>query len=183
VHRSAFCVPTVLFPDKRKSRYNVGILSLWITNCITNSWMASSSSTRDCPYFSVCIMNFRCANFAFGERKNWYVCLSNNFIHFMILPLWPWYYTSPFASPFHVFVSFHFSCFHFVVLMPHFVWLQACISFLVIVSAIAYNYILIIRFLPSLISRLRSKRFVWLHLLRIAFGYVPDSNPTRSMAG
>lgn len=125
-----------------------------------NSWMASSASTRGCPYFSFYIMNFRCANFAFRKKKNWYVCLSNNFVHFMILPLWPLYYNFPFASPSHVFVSFHFSCFHFVVVMPHFVWLQVCISFLVTVSVIAYTYTLIIRFLPWLISRLRSKHFV-----------------------
>lgn len=138
----------------------MGTLPLWIPNCIirVNSWMASSASTRGCPYFSVCIMNFRCAKFAFRKKK--LICLSNNFVHFMILPLWPWYYTFRFASPFHVFVSFHFCCFHFVVVMPHFVWLQVRISFLVTVSVTVHTYILIIRFLPSLISRLRSKRFV-----------------------
>ena len=136
----------------------MGTLPLWIPNCIINSWMASSASTRGCLYFNVYIMNIRCANFAF--KKKLYVCLSNNFVHFMILPLWPCYYTFLFASHSHVFVSFPFSCFHFVVLMPHFVWFQFCISFLVRVSVIAYTCILIIRFFTFVNSRLRSKHFM-----------------------
>jgi len=58
----------------------VGALRLWIPNCIMNSWMASSASTRGCPYFSVYIMNFRCANFAFRKKNDMSVFLIISYI-------------------------------------------------------------------------------------------------------
>ena len=63
------CANSLRFCLKKKSRYNVGTLPLWIPNCIINSWTASSESTRGCPFFCVYVMNFRCANFAFRKKK------------------------------------------------------------------------------------------------------------------